>query len=63
MIPTRVLGILSQQTLIRGQTGNSDKVLLELWVHQEGSQTSDKLPCLLLRGEGVSGHMWGNLVH
>ena len=42
MIPTRVLGILSQQTLIRGQTGHSDKVLLELWVHPEGSQTSDK---------------------
>ena len=36
----------------------SDKVLLELWVHQEGSQTSDKIPCLLLGGEDMSGCVW-----
>ena len=27
-------------------------------MHQEGSQTSDKIPCLLLGGEGVSWRLW-----
>ena len=27
-------------------------------MHQEGSQTSDKIPCLLLGGEDMSGCVW-----
>ena len=44
---TRVLGLLNQQKLIRGQTRNSGKALLGPLLQQGGEKTSSRFPCLL----------------
>ena len=52
LLPTRVLSLLNQQKLIRGQTGNSGKALLGPLLQQEGAKTSNRFPCSLPGGRG-----------
>ena len=53
LLSTRVLGLLNQQKLIRGQTRSSDKVLLGPLLQQgEGGQTRVSLAGSLLKGSG-----------
>ena len=47
MLPTRVLGLVNQQKLIRGQTRNSGKALLGYLLQQGAERTNNRLPCLL----------------
>ena len=53
LLPTRVLGLLNQQKLIRSQTGNSSKALLGPLLQQEGVRTSNRFSCCLLLGRCV----------
>lgn len=58
VLPARVLGLLNQQKLIRGQTRNSSKALLEP-CYSSGSENKQQVP-LLISQVGVSVFlMWG----
>lgn len=68
MLPTKVLGLLNQQKLKRGQM-NSGKALLGFMVHREGVKTSDRCPCSLpreatvpLNGMRVGADQWVGVV-
>ena len=47
LLPTRVLELLNQQKLVRGQMRNSGKSLLGLVLEHEEAKTGNRCPCLL----------------
>ena len=55
-LPTQILGLFSEQKLIRGQTRNSRKALLGLMLQHKGAETNNRLPCLLPEA-GVGGEL------
>ena len=59
VLSTRVLGLLNQKKLIRGQMRNSDKTLLGLELQHEGAKTITGPLACSLRGGASWSLKWG----